>query len=191
MSPQQSVTQLLHDWRSGQADALERLTPLVYDELRRLADRYMKTERPGHTLQATAIVHEAYVRLIDMQIPWEDRAHFFSVAARLMRRILVDHAKTRRADKRGGVELTVFELGAHESTQEDVGFDIVEIDSALTQLAAVDPRLVQMVEIHYFAGLSSEETAAALGISVATLHRELRVAKAWLMKAIGSATHDP
>ena len=191
MSPQQSVTQLLHDWRSGQADALERLTPLVYDELRRLADRYMKTERPGHTLQATAIVHEAYVRLIDMQIPWEDRAHFFSVAARLMRRILVDHAKTRRADKRGGGELTVFELGAHESTQEEVGLDIVEIDSALTQLAAVDPRLVQMVEIHYFAGLSSEETAAALGISVATLHRELRVAKAWLMKAIGSATHDP
>src|SRR5215510_3521367 len=105
MSPQQSVTQLLQDWRSGQADALERLTPLVYDELRRLADRYMKTERAGHTLQATAIVHEAYVRLIDMQIPWEDRAHFFSVAARLMRRILVDHAKTRRADKRGGGDL--------------------------------------------------------------------------------------
>lgn len=190
MTREQSVTQLLQDWRSGQADALERLTPLVYDELRRLADRYMKTERAGHTLQATAIVHEAYVRLIDMQIPWEDRAHFFSVAARLMRRILVDHAKTRRADKRGGGGQTMFELKAHEQQSSDIGFDIVDIDSALTQLAAVDPRLVQMVEIHYFAGLSSEETAAALGISVATLHRELRVAKAWLMKSIGSAPHD-
>jgi RNA polymerase sigma factor (TIGR02999 family) len=190
MSPQQSVTQLLQDWRSGQADALERLTPLVYDELRRLADRYMKTERAGHTLQATAIVHEAYVRLIDMQIPWEDRAHFFSVAARLMRRILVDHAKTRRADKRGGGDVTMFELKSHDSESDEIGFDIVDIDSALTQLASVDPRLVQMVEIHYFAGLSSEETAAALGISVATLHRELRIAKAWLMKAMGSTPHD-
>lgn len=189
MTREQSVTQLLQDWRSGQADALERLTPLVYDELRRLADRYMKTERAGHTLQATAIVHEAYVRLIDMQIPWEDRAHFFSVAARLMRRILVDHAKTRLADKRGG-EMTMFELKHHEQEADDIGFDIVDIDSALTQLAAVDPRLVQMVEIHYFAGLSSEETAAALGISVATLHRELRIAKAWLMKAIGGSAHE-
>ncbi len=98
MNPRNSVTQLLHDWRAGQSDALERLTPLVYDELRRLAERYMKGERANHTLQATAIVHEAYVRLIDMQIPWEDRAHFFTVAARLMRRILVDHAKTRRAE---------------------------------------------------------------------------------------------
>jgi RNA polymerase sigma factor (TIGR02999 family) len=158
--------------------------------LRRLADRYMKTERAGHTLQATAIVHEAYVRLIDMQIPWEDRAHFFSVAARLMRRILVDHAKTRRADKRGGGDVTMFELKSHDSESDEIGFDIVDIDSALTQLASVDPRLVQMVEIHYFAGLSSEETAAALGISVATLHRELRIAKAWLMKAMGSTPHD-
>lgn len=190
MNPRSSVTQLLRDWRSGQSDALERLTPLVYDELRRLAEGYMKSERAGHTLQATAIVHEAYVRLIDMQIPWEDRAHFFSVAARLMRRILVDHAKTRRADKRGAAEVTVFELKSHDAEVPDIGYDIVDIDSALTQLAAVDPRLVQMVEIHYFAGLSSEETAAALGISVATLHRDLRTAKAWLMKAISKGPHD-
>jgi len=188
--PRNSVTQLLHDWRAGQSDALERLTPLVYDELRRLAERYMKGERAGHTLQATAIVHEAYVRLIDMQIPWEDRAHFFTVAARLMRRILVDHAKTRRAEKRGAGDVTVFELKTHDSQAPDIGYDIVDIDSALTQLAAVDPRLVQMVEIHYFAGLSSEETAAALGISVATLHRDLRTAKAWLMKAISKAPHE-
>jgi RNA polymerase sigma factor (TIGR02999 family) len=190
MTSRSSVTQLLHDWRSGHSDALERLTPLVYDELRRLAERYMKTERAGHTLQATAIVHEAYVRLIDMQIPWEDRAHFFSVAARLMRRILVDYAKTRRAEKRGAADITVFELKSHDAETADIGYDIVDIDSALTQLASVDPRLVQMVEIHYFAGLSSEETAAALGISVATLHRDLRTAKAWLMKAISKSTHD-
>lgn len=190
MKPRNSVTQLLRDWRSGQTDALERLTPLVYDELRRLAGGYMKSERPGHTLQATAIVHEAYVRLVDMQIPWEDRAHFFSVAARLMRRILVDHAKQRRADKRGADEVTVFELKSHDAEMPDIGYDIVDIDSALTQLAAVDPRLVQMVEIYYFAGLSADETAAALGISVATLHRDLRTAKAWLMKAISKAPHD-
>lgn len=184
MNPRSSVTQLLQDWRSGQSDALERLTPLVYDELRRLAAGYMRTERAGHTLQATAIVHEAYVRLIDMQIPWEDRAHFFSVAARLMRRILVDYAKTRRAEKRGVADVTVFELKSHDSEVPDIGYDIVDIDNALTQLATVDPRLVQMVEIHYFAGLSPEETAAALGISVGTLNRDLRTAKAWLMKAI-------
>jgi RNA polymerase sigma-70 factor, ECF subfamily len=112
------------------------------------------------------------------------------VAARLMRRILVDHAKTRRAEKRGGADVTVFELKAHDSQAPDIGYDIVDIDSALTQLAAVDPRLVQMVEIHYFAGLSSEETAAALGISVATLHRDLRTAKAWLMKSISKGTHE-
>lgn len=190
MNPRNSVTQLLQDWRSGQSDALERLTPLVYDELRRLAARFMRTERAGHTLQATAIVHEAYVRLIDMQIPWEDRAHFFSVAARLMRRILVDYAKTRRAEKRGVAAVTVFELKSHDSEVPDIGYDIVDIDSALTQLAIVDPRLVQMVEIHYFAGLSPEETAAALGISVGTLNRDLRTAKAWLMKAISKSSRE-
>src|SRR5687767_5863466 len=126
MNPRNSVTQLLHDWRAGQSDALERLTPLVYDELRRLAERYMKGERAGHTLQATAIVHEAYVRLIDMQIPWEDRAHFFTVAARLMRRILVDHAKTRRAEKRGVADVTVFELKSHDAQVPDIGYDIVD-----------------------------------------------------------------
>lgn len=187
MTRPSSVTQLLKDWRSGQADALERLTPLVYDELRSLAAGYMKRERAGHTLQATAIVHEAYVRLIDMNVPWEDRAHFFSVAARLMRRILVDHARGRSADRRAG-QHTVFELQEHDSHAEDIGFNIVEIDNALNKLAAVDPRLVQMAEIHYFAGLSSEETAAALGISVAELHRELRFVKAWLLKAIRSRT---
>lgn len=178
-----SVTQLLKDWRSGQADALERLTPLVYEELRSLAAGYMKRERAGHTLQPTAIVHEAYVRLIDMDVPWEDRAHFFSVAARLMRRILVDHARERSTNRRAG-EHTVFELQEHDAHAEEIGFRLVEIDSALTKLETKDPRLAQMAEIHYFAGLSSEETAAALGMSVSALQRELRFVKAWLLKAI-------
>lgn len=182
-SPPASVTQLLKDWRSGNPDALEQLTPLVYDELRRLADAYMKRERAGHTLQATAIVHEAYVRLIDMEVPWEDRSHFFSVAARLMRRILVDHARQRAANRRAGTH-TVFELQEHDSQTEEIGFDIVEIDNALNKLAEMDPRLARMAEIHYFAGLSSEDTAAALGISLAALQRDLRVVKAWLLKAI-------
>ena len=189
MTRSSSVTQLLRDWRSGQPDALERLTPLVYDELRRLADRFMKRERPGHTLQATAIVHEAYERLISVEVPWVDRQHFFSIAARLMRRILVDHAKQRAADKRAG-NVTVFELQEHDAEIADIGFSIVEIDQALNQLAAVDRRLADIVEIHYFAGLSVEETAATLEISVSTLNRELRTAKAWLTKTIRAAMHD-
>lgn len=184
MTQANSVTQLLHDWRAGQNDALERLTPLVYDELRRIANNVMRRERPGHTLQATAIVHEAYVRLIDMQVPWEDRVHFFSVAARLMRRILVDHAKQRHADKRGSGNVTVFQLEEHDAAGADMGYDIVDIDDALTKLNDLDPRMVKMIEVHYFAGLSSEETASAFGISVATMHRELRVGKAWMLKAI-------
>lgn len=179
-----SVTQLLHDWRSGQGDALDKLTPLVYEELHRLARKYMKQERPGHTLQATAIVHEAYVRLVDMQVSWEDRAHFFAVAARLMRRILVDYAKQRKAEKRGLGSVTVFRLEDHDQPEQGSTYDILEIDDALTKLAAFNERLARMVEVHYFAGLGSEQTAEAFGVSVATLHRELRLAKAWLMKAM-------
>ncbi len=189
MTRPSSVTQLLRDWRSGQADALDRLTPLVYDELKRLADRFMKRERPGHTLQATAIVHEAYERLTAMDVPWVDRKHFFSIAARLMRRILVDHAKQRSTDKRAG-SVTLFEIQEHDAEAADIGFGIVEIDQALSQLAAVDRRLADIVEIHYFSGLSVEDTAAALDISVSTLNRELRTAKAWLTKTIRAALHD-
>jgi RNA polymerase sigma-70 factor (ECF subfamily) len=189
MTRPSSVTQLLRDWRSGQADALDRLTPLVYDELKRLADRFMKRERPGHTLQATAIVHEAYERLTAMDVSWVDRKHFFSIAARLMRRILVDHAKQRATDKRAG-SVTLFEIKEHDAQVPDIGFGIVEIDQALNQLAAVDRRLADIVEIHYFSGLSVEETATALDISVSTLNRELRTAKAWLTKTIRAALHD-
>ena len=189
MSSSSSVTQLLRDWRSGQTDALERLTPLVYDELRRLADRFMKHERPGHTLQATAIVHEAYERLASMDVPWADRQHFFKIAGRLMRRILVDHAKQRASSKRAG-GTTLFDLKEHDTVTGDIGFGIVEIDQALSQLALADRRLADIVEIHYFAGLSIEETAATLDISVSTLNRELRTAKAWLTKTIRAALHD-
>ncbi len=187
MTQPNSVTQLLHDWRSGQGDALERLTPLVYDELRRLARSYMRQERPGHTLQPTAIVNEAYMRLIDMKIPWEDRAHFFAVAARLMRRILVDYAKQRGTDKRGAGAVTIFRLEDHDTAAPEAGYDILEIDDALSKLASANERLSRMVEVHYFAGMSSEETAEAFGVSVATLHRELRLAKAWLLKAMKPA----
>jgi RNA polymerase sigma factor (TIGR02999 family) len=183
MTPPGSLTKLLKDWRSGNPGALEQLTPLVYDELRRVADTFMKRERSGHTLQPTAIVHEAYVRLVDIDVPWEDRSHFFSVASRLMRRILVDHARQRATNRRAGA-MTVFELKDHDAQTEEIGFDIVEIDHALNKLAEMDPRLARMAEIHYFAGLSSEETAATLGVSVAALQRDLRVVKAWLLKAI-------
>jgi RNA polymerase sigma factor (TIGR02999 family) len=179
-----SVTQLLQDWRSGQGGALERLTPLVYDELHKLARKYMRNERNGHTLQPTAIVNEAYMRLIDMKIPWEDRAHFFAVAARLMRRILVDYAKQRNTGKRGSGSVTLFRLEDHDTPAQEPGFDILEIDDALTKLAASNERLARIVEVHYFAGMSAEETAEAFNISIATLHRELRLAKAWLLKAM-------
>lgn len=184
MTQPNSVTQLLQDWRSGHNDALERLTPLVYDELHKLARKYMRQERAGHTLQPTAIVNEAYMRLIDMKVPWEDRAHFFAVAARLMRRILVDYAKQRSADKRGAGSLTVFRLEDHDAPSNEPGYDILEIDDALNKLASVNERLARMIEVHYFAGMNSEETASAFDVSVATLHRELRLAKAWLLKAM-------
>lgn len=190
-----SVTQLLQDWSAGESGALDRLTPLVYDQLQKLARQYMRRERKGHTLQATAIVHEAYFRLVDMQVPWEDRAHFFAVASRLMRRILVDHSKQRRASKRGGGnEITVFKLEEHDAPTDDrqTNPDVIELDDALTKLAAVDERLARMVEIHYFGGLGYEDTAKAFGVSVATLHRDLRAAKAWLAKAMKPDTkHDP
>ncbi|MEQ1581247.1 MAG: sigma-70 family RNA polymerase sigma factor [Steroidobacteraceae bacterium] len=182
-----SVTQLLGAWRSGDASALQDLTPLVYDELKTLARRYMKRERAGHTLQATAVVHEAFVRLVGMDVPWQDRVHFFAVAARLMRRILVDHAKGRQRTKRGG-ELSIVSLapgteGSRGAT--DAGdIDVLEIDDALERLSQRDPRLAQIVELHYFAGMTYQETAMALGISEATVHRDLRMAKAWILSQI-------
>lgn len=179
----ESVTILLDAWRSGDADALERLTPLVYNELRRLAQRYMNAERAGHTLQATAVVNEAFVKLIDMEVSWQDRAHFFAVAARLMRRILVDHAKAHRRVKRGGA-VTTLSLDEALVVGQETQSDLVALDEALTQLAEFDQRKCDIIELHYFGGLTYDEMAETLGISTATVHRDLRLAKAWLHNAL-------
>lgn len=182
-----AVTRLLSAWRAGDASALQQLTPLVYEELRLLAKRYMRRERSGHTLQATAVVHEAFVRMIDMDVPWQDRGHFYAVAANLMRRILVDHAKSRQRMKRGG-SMTLERMDAEAySTQGPVTagqIDVLEISEALERLALQDARLAQAVELHYFAGLTHAETAQVLGVSEATVHRDMRLAKAWMFNQI-------
>jgi RNA polymerase sigma factor (TIGR02999 family) len=186
----QAVTRLLSAWRSGDSRALERLTPLIYEELRNRARRYMRRERPGHTLQATAVVHEAFVKLVEMNVSWQDRAHFFAVAARQMRRILVDHAKARYRSKRGGTNATdsldefhtLDTLDAGPATPGDI--DVLEIDEALERLAGHNPRLAEIVELHYFGGLTYQELSETLKISEATVDRDLRLAKAWILKQI-------
>ena len=178
------ITRLLRAWSEGDEEALEKLTPLVYRELYRLAARYMGQERQGHTLQATALVNEAYLRLIDWKnVQWQNRAHFVAVSAQLMRRVLVDYARSRCYAKRGG--------GARplplEETQaaDDRLTVLIEIDLALERLAAVDPRLAQVVELRYFGGLTNEETAEALKVSSITVIRSWNFAKVWLMRELG------
>ncbi len=181
------MTRLLSAWQSGDSRALERLTPLIYEELRNRARKYMRQERPGHTLQATAVVHEAFVKLVEMDIPWQDRAHFFAVAARQMRRILVDHAKMRFREKRGGTTTTssVEELQGLEIGPPTPGdIDVIEIDEALQRLATSNARLAELVELHYFGGLTYQELSETLKISEATVDRELRLAKAWILSQI-------
>jgi RNA polymerase sigma factor (TIGR02999 family) len=175
-----AVTQLLIDWKSGKKEALDLLVPMVYQELRRLADRYLRDERAAATIQPTALVHEAYLRLVSQSLPdWESRAHFFGVAAHLMRQILVDHARRRQRSKRGsGVEIVRIEDTV--SFARERGRDIEELDDALTALAAFDERKAKVVELRFFGGFSIEETAQALGISTATIAREQRMAEAWL-----------
>jgi len=183
----QAVTRLLSAWQSGDSHALERLTPLIYEELRDRARRYMRQERPGHTLQATAVVHEAFVKLVEMNVSWQDRAHFFAVAARQMRRILVDHAKARYRVKRGGTTTggTLPDLQDAEAGPITAGdIDVLEIDEALQRLATHIPRLAEIVELHYFGGLTYQELAETLKVSEATVDRELRLAKAWILKQI-------
>jgi RNA polymerase sigma factor (TIGR02999 family) len=178
------VTGLLIAWRAGDPDALARLTPIVYQELRRLAAAYMARERPDHTLQATALVHEVYLRLIDLRgVGWRDRAHFFAVAARTMRRILVDFARARNYQKRDGGERV--SLDESLILTEQLGSQMVALDDALTQLAAIDDRKSQIVELRFFGGLQVEETAEALDISPETVMRDWRAAKAWLYLQLG------
>ena len=186
-SPQQ-VTQLLQAWGQGEDAALEQLIPLVHQELRRLARRYMFGERAGHTLQATALVNEAYVKLLGCQkVEWQNRAHFFAISAQVMRRILVDSARARGYQKRGGgipkVTLDECLIGPKEKSK-----DLVALDDALKALAAVDPRKGQVVELRFFGGLSAEETATVLKVSPDTVLRDWRLAKAWLAREMGRAT---
>lgn len=177
----EALTVLLRRWTAGDASALQQLTPIVYDQLRILADGYMRQERPDHTLQPTALIHEAYLRLIDQKQPFESRSHFYGVAAHLMRIILVDHARARNSAKRGsgGARMPLENM---ELFAETPGADLIELDQALDKLSAFDERKARAIELRYFAGMSVEETAQLLGISVATLRRDLRLAENWLFR---------
>jgi RNA polymerase sigma-70 factor, ECF subfamily len=176
------MTQLLQDWSRGDKAALDALSPIVYNELRRLADSYLRRDRQGHTLQPTALVHEAYLKLVDQQTPdWHSRTHFFAFAAKVMRNILVDHARAHRAAKRGGGAAKVPLLEA-VSFSEERSAELVALDDALNALADFDERKCKIIELRYFGGLTEEETAKALGISAVTVRRDTRAAEMWLYR---------
>jgi RNA polymerase sigma factor (TIGR02999 family) len=184
------ITSLLHAWRGGDAGALDRLTPLIYEELKRLAQRSMRNQSPGNTLQATALVNEAYLRLVDAtQVDWRDRAHFFAVSAQIMRWILVDRARARGAVRRGGDA-----AGAHSTVDFDAlpdpgarrGEEILAVDEALIKFAQLDARKARVVELRFFGGLNVEETAEILKISAQSVLRDWKLAKAWLLRELGS-----
>jgi RNA polymerase sigma factor (TIGR02999 family) len=183
-SSPQTITQLLVEWGNGDKEALDKLLPIVYEELRRQAERFLRRERPNHTLQPTALIHEAYLKLIDQEhMRWQNRAQFFGIAAQLMRRILVDHARGKHAAKRGGedvrLQLDEAMIGAQK---KDV--NMVTLDEALTRLCQLDEQQGKIVELRYFCGLSIDETSAALSISPATVKRDWTIAKAWLRREI-------
>jgi RNA polymerase sigma factor (TIGR02999 family) len=180
-----AIASLVEGARQGDEQALAALVPLVYDELRRLAASYLRRERPGQTLQATALVHDAYLRLLqDSQLSWQNRAHFFGIAARSMRQILIERARSRHAAKRGGHQVRVtFDPGLIVAGREPLDFEA--LDDALTRLGALDPDLARVVEVRFFGGLSIEETAEAMGISPATVKRRWTLAKAWLARDLG------
>jgi len=173
----ESVTALLQAWNAGDEEAGRRLIPLVYSELRRRAGAYLRRERPGHTLQPTALVHEAYLRLVGLQGHWRSRSQFFGVASNLMRRILVDHARRRRAAKRDAVRV-VFDEAVQPAAEPEL--DLVRLDEALLELSALDARQGRLVELRYFGGLTLDEAAELLGVSVATVKRDWTLARAWL-----------
>jgi RNA polymerase sigma factor (TIGR02999 family) len=186
----QNVTQLLKAWSNGEQAALDQLIPLVYSELHRLAHRYMERERSTHTLQSTALVHEAYERLIHLKdVSWQNRAHFFAVSAQMMRRILVDYARSRRYSKRGG-EWRHVPLNEAVAVFRDRRTDIVALDDALRTLAGIDPRKSRVVEMRFFGGLSIEETAEVLHVSPETVLRDWRLAKVWLLRELSKEDGD-
>ena len=180
-----NITHLLKEWSEGDQQALDELTPLVYEELRQQAARYLRKERPNHSLQATALINEAFLRLIDVKdVQWQNRALFFAIAANLMRRILVDHARRRDAEKRGGSQVCLtLDEGLAWANEPDV--DLLAIDEALDRLAIIDEQQARIVELRFFSGLTVEETATALGVSPKTVKRDWSVARAWLKREIG------
>ena len=187
-SPPGDVTRLLVAWSKGDRDALEDLIPVVYGELRRIAGRYFRHERPGHTLQPTVLVHEAYLKLVDQDhARWENRAQFFGVAAQLMRRILVDHARTHLAAKRGG-SMTPITLVDVAGASPPRGIDVIALDEALMRLTSLYPEQGRLVELRYFGGLTIEETGEAMGTSPATVKRQWTVARAWLLRDLKGET---
>jgi RNA polymerase sigma-70 factor (ECF subfamily) len=189
-SAPQNVTKLLVQWSKGDRGALEALVPLVYDELRRLARFYLKQEKQNHTLSSTALVHEAYLRLVNQKdVTWQNRAHFFGVAAQMMRRILVDHARRHGYAKRGGGAMTLA-LDEAVATPQRREVDLVALDDALDSLAKLDERQSRMVELRYFGGLSIEETSEVLGVSAPTVKREWASARAWLYREISRGSID-
>ena len=178
------TTQLLRAWAQGDQAALQQLTPRVYDELRRIAGHFMQNERPGRTLQATALVHEAYLRLIDVtNVDWQHRAHFFAVSARIMRNILLDTARARSAAKRSGNRPHV-NLDEIPDVSGQGGSDLIALDDALNALAAIDPRRARVIELRFFGGLSVEETAEVLNVAPITVMRDVRLARAWLKREL-------
>lgn len=184
------VTRLLVAWSNGEQEAVEQLIPLVYQELHRLAHRYMQRERHAHTLQSTALVHEAYQRLVRLKdVSWQNRAHFFAVSAQLMRRILVDYARSRRFSKRGG-DFRLVRLDEAVAVFQNQRTDIVALDDALRALATIDPRKSRVVEIRFFGGLSVKETAEVLKVSEETVLRDWRLAKVWLLRELSEGKGD-
>jgi len=184
------TTQLLRAWASGDQGALEQLTPRVYDELRRIAGRFMRDERPGRTIQTTALVHEAYLKLIDVtNVDWQHRAHFFAVSAQIMRRILLDQARRRVAAKRGGVAPRV-NLDEVPDIASGGARELIALDDALDALAKVDPRKARVIELRFFAGLSGEETAEGLKVSSDTVKRDWKLARAWLLAELGDPQNE-
>lgn len=186
MDADRPITRLLQEWQSGDAQALERLIPLVYDELHALASRYLSRERRDHTLQTTALVNEAYMRLAGSDSQWQNRAHFFGVAAKVMRRILVDHARRDRRAKRGGgaAHLVLDDVEVPAASAPVAAIDAYALDQALTRLEALDPHQGRIVELRYFGGMTIEEAATVMGLSTATIKRDWAVARAWLFREL-------
>jgi RNA polymerase sigma factor (TIGR02999 family) len=181
----EGITQLLVDWGKGDQAALEKLMPLVYDELRRLASNYLRRERATHTLQPTALVNEAYLKLVDQRnAKWQNRAHFFGISAQLMRRILVDHARQHQAAKRGGSNQPRHSITSAERVAKQPEVDLLALNEALEELTQMDPQQAQIVELKFFGGLSIDETAEVLGISHATVERDWKMARAWLRRQL-------